>query len=422
MITPETEIRFMPYDHMRNLGSRLNLDNNWKDVMGSIPSTLYPGQKRFSSEDISLVENAARNQNVTPAEILIEEWGTMGKVRPTMKDLKDLCIVAGAISAASYINHEILGGDLITPDTNGIAAAIGSVSLADRPDDNDDDGEAEAEVNVDTFDTLIEGELVTMDNSDFLDIPVSPANDLRAHQVPLRYLRAISNNFEESRVIGKGGFATVYLGITNRSNVKIAIKKLKMGTTNNAREMMEQQLNYEIDQLPRLKHPNIIDFLGYSNDVVEHSCLLYPYMANGPLDKMIHGPKTKEEALTAAQRVAILRGVAQGLDHLHTRSKVLVHRDIKPSNILLDDNYVPKIADFGLLRYGVSGQGESMTFTQAVKGTGPYMPHEGHSGDISAKWDVWSYGVVAIETMSSLLILDPSRDGIDLVRFCSFLR
>ena len=89
--------------------------------------------------------------------------------------------------------------------------------------------------------------------------------------------------FSLSRFIGKGGFATVYEGITARSRARIAVKKLKSnasgvdGGGNGGEngggggghfdpEVMMQQLNYEVDQLPRLRHPNIIELLGYSND------------------------------------------------------------------------------------------------------------------------------------------------------------
>ena len=74
-----------------------------------------------------------------------------------------------------------------------------------------------------------------------------------------------------------------------------------------------------------------------------------------------------------------------------------------------------QIPDFGVLRYAVSGDGESVTFTAAVKGTAAYMPPESINCDVSAKWDTWSYGVVVLELLTGLPVMDRTRDDHDLV-------
>ena len=311
--------------------------------------------------------------------MLIDEWGTMGRKRPTLNDLKELCVKAGAMSGASYISHEILGGCAIGPNLNGDSLSLATMTLNAM------------EANVDQFDELLESELLTIDNSDFINSPILPANDLKAHQVPFRYLCKISDNFNDNRIVGRGGFANVYMGITERSNVKIAIKKLKSGVTEEEIAMMSQQLNYEVDQLPRLKHPNIIDLLGFSNDVPLYSCLLYPYMPNGTLESKLAAVRSGVQELATADRLMILKGIAEGINRLHTNeTKVMIHRDIKPSNILLDDDLTPKIADFGLLRYGVSGQGESISYTQCAKGTPVYMAPEAAGNEQTLGQCVWS--------------------------------
>lgn len=401
------QIRKLSYAHKHRLGVILSTTDDWKSVMGHIPSKLKPGTKRFTSEDISLIERAARETKQTPMELLIDEWGTMDEKMATLADLKQLCLEVNAIAAASYINNDILANGPIHPE-NALHETMQAVTLR----------EVNGAAAIPDFDEeLLESELLADDeNSDFVDNPIAPENNMPTHRVPIHYLATICDNFSQDRILGTGGFASVYLGITKRSKFKMAIKRLKSSANEKERQNMMQQLNYEVDTLPRIRHPNIIDLLGYSNDEPQMSCLLYEFMPNGTLAKKLSA-KSKSEALTAQQRLVIAKGVAEGIRHLHSQNKILIHRDIKPSNILLANNFQPKLADFGLLRYGVSGSGESVSHTQAAGGTPAYMPPEATRGDVSAKWDVWSFGVVLLELLSGLPVLDVKREEQDLVTF-----
>ena len=102
-----------------------------------------------------------------------------------------------------------------------------------------------------------------------------------------------------------------------------------------------------MDHLKRLKHPNIIDLYGYSNDSPTTPCLIYPFMANGSLDRRLLTYKDYDDKhLTAKQRLDIALGVSKGICHIHCLQegdKMLIHRDIKTSNILLDQNLQPKV-------------------------------------------------------------------------------
>ena len=110
---------------------------------------------------------------------------------------------------------------------------------------------------------------------------------------------------------------------------------------------------------------------------------MYPYLENGTL-------KDKLNELDGQERLKIMKGIAVGIQHIHTfhekapnaKKAPYVHRDIKPSNILLDDQNVPKICDFGLLRHGSTGGGKTMTMTRLVRGTQAYMPPEANRGDV----------------------------------------
>ena len=127
------------------------------------------------------------------------------------------------------------------------------------------------------------------DHSDHFSQPGPHENALSVPQIPLKYFQSITNNFSSDRLIGSGGFADVYLGITQRSGRQIAVKKLKKSVLFNAlgvqREEKDQlRFNYEVEELSKLKHINIIDILAYSNDSAGNACLIYPYMSEGNLE------------------------------------------------------------------------------------------------------------------------------------------
>ena len=101
-----------------------------------------------------------------------------------------------------------------------------------------------------------------------------------------------------------------------------------------------------MENLRRLKHPNIIDLYGYSNDSPTTPCLIYPLMVNGSLNARLACKPDDEKHLTSRQRLDIANGVSKGICHIHRLQegpKVLIHRDIKSSNILLDQHLQPKV-------------------------------------------------------------------------------
>ena len=240
--------------------------------------------------------------------------------------------------------------------------------------------------------------------------PLARENDLCAPKISFHYLLDITHKFQQSNQIGEGGFSQVFQGITHRRKIRVAVKKLRHDKVDDV-----MQINHEVDQLPRLKHPNIIDLWAYCNESKERLCLVYPYMENGSLKQRLD-----EKDLNFEQKRKIIVGVAKGINHMHTRQKPLVHRDIKPGNILLDECFNPKIADFDLLRYGTSGEYTAVSMTGREAGTALYMPTEARNGSVTAKMDVWAYGIVLLEIITGLKALDPSRDQVDLVSHFKF--
>jgi serine/threonine protein kinase len=139
--------------------------------------------------------------------------------------------------------------------------------------------------------------------------------------------------------LGKGAFGTVYEGCWK--DTKIAIKVIKRNGSHN--EGAKKSFIYEVCTLGKIQHINLIHLLGYCIEGSKHM-LVYEYMPNSSFDTWLN----EDNLLDWDRRVCIIIGVAQGLAHLHKCNLSIVHLDIKPQNILLDQDYTPKLADFGL--------------------------------------------------------------------------
>ena len=204
---------------------------------------------------------------------------------------------------------------------------------------------------------------------------------------------------------------TNYLENTTQEDTKeIAIKKL-----NFSGGRVDEQFKVEVEMLSSCNHPNLLSLEGYSCDG-PHWCLMYAYMVYGNLQDRL-SCTADTQPLTPQQRLVIGHGTAKGLAYLHTfRETPMIHRDVKSANILLDEHFLPKLGDFGLLRIGSRGaHTETLVKTTTVFGTSAYMAPEAFRGDVSTKLDTFSYGVVLLELLTGLPPYDEHRDGRDLL-------
>ncbi|KAF7808656.1 putative receptor-like protein kinase [Senna tora] len=204
-------------------------------------------------------------------------------------------------------------------------------------------------------------------------------------------LLAATKNFNPHHKLGEGGFGPVYKGKLDDGR-EIAVKKLSQSSNQGSKEFMN-----EAKLLARVQHRNVVNLLGYCVHGTE-KLLVYEYVPHESLDKLLF-KSHKREQLDWKRRLDIITGVARGLLYLHEDShNCIIHRDIKASNILLDDKWVPKIADFGMARLFPEDQTHVNT---RVAGTNGYMaPEYVMHGHLSVKADVFSYGVLVLELIS----------------------
>ncbi|KAK9066957.1 hypothetical protein SSX86_014281 [Deinandra increscens subsp. villosa] len=194
-------------------------------------------------------------------------------------------------------------------------------------------------------------------------------------------------------LIGEGGFGSVYRG-TLPDGQEVAVKVRSATSTQGIREF-----NNELTLLSAIRHENLVPLLGRCCEN-EQQILVYPYMSNGSLQDRLYGEASKRRALDWPARLSIALGSARGLSYLHTFSgRSIIHRDVKSSNILLDNSMCAKVADFGFSKYAPQ-EGDSNASLE-VRGTAGYLDPEYYSTQhLSAKSDVFSYGVVLLEIIT----------------------
>lgn len=206
-----------------------------------------------------------------------------------------------------------------------------------------------------------------------------------------------TNNFGEE--LGRGSCGIVFKGIIDLTTT-VAVKKL-----DKVLEDSDKEFKTEVKIIGQTHHKNLVRLLGYC-DEGENRILVYEFLRNGTLASFLFG----DFKPNWNQRVQIAFGIARGLVYLHQECCTqIIHCDIKPQNILLDEYYNARISDFGLSK--LLRMNESRTET-CIRGTKGYVaPDWFRSAPITAKVDVYSFGVLLLEIICCRRNVDDKVDN-----------
>ncbi|GKV31329.1 hypothetical protein SLEP1_g40025 [Rubroshorea leprosula] len=230
--------------------------------------------------------------------------------------------------------------------------------------------------------------------------------------LPVKYsyseIKKMTRGFKDK--LGEGGYGSVFKGKLRSGNLA-AIKLLAKSKANG------QDFINEVATIGRVHHVNVVRLIGFCVEGSKRA-LLYDFMPNGSLDKLIFSGENNT-SLTCQRMFEIALGVARGIEYLHRGCEMqILHFDIKPQNILLDENFNPKISDFGLAK--LYPRDDSIVSLTAARGTLGYMAPElfyKNIGGISYKADVYSFGMLLMEMVGRRRNLNAFADHLSQIYF-----
>lgn len=387
-ITSSTYVRCLNVGLIRQLADFIDPQEGWKKLAVDIKKP--SGDSRYNQFHIRRFEGLLQTGKSPTSELLFD-WGT---TNCTVGDLVDLLIRNEFLAPA-----RLLLPDNVPENVHILPQEAVQKKLLPLYDEEK---------------TYVKP--VFIQNHEQISSPLdSSSPDMKSLEVSdtcfqsfsFYELKSITNNFNEHPIsaggnkMGEGGFGVVYKGFIN--NRTVAVKKLT-NMADMCTEELKQQFEQEIKIMAECQHENLVELLGFSSDN-DSFCLVYVYMPNGSLlDRLSCLDGTAP--LSWHTRCNIAQGTANGICYLHANHHV--HRDIKSANILLDEDFIPKISDFGLSR--TSAKFNQTVMTSRIVGTTAYMAPEALRGEITPKSDIYSFGVVLLEIITGLPAVDEQRE------------
>ncbi|KAJ4953768.1 hypothetical protein NE237_030600 [Protea cynaroides] len=238
-------------------------------------------------------------------------------------------------------------------------------------------------------------------------------NNLMLVQYSYSEIKKMTKHFSDK--LGQGGFGLVYKGKLRSGNL-VAIKMLTKSKGNG------QDFINEVATIGRIHHVNVVRLIGFCFERSKRA-LVYDFMPNGSLDKFIFIQEQTEIFLSWENMYKIALGIAHGIEYLHRGCAMqILHFDIKPHNVLLDEDFTPKISDFGLAKlYLTTDNTVSLT---AARGTIGYIAPElvyKSMGGVSYKADVYSFGMLLMEMAGRRKNVNPFANTTSQVYFPSWV-
>ncbi|GJV73099.1 leucine-rich repeat protein [Tanacetum coccineum] len=247
--------------------------------------------------------------------------------------------------------------------------------------------------------------------------PSQSSGNERFLKVSYNQLLKATDGFSTTNLIGEGGHSSVYQGILDFNDDKpVAVKVLHLQNRGAHKSFLA-----ECEAWRNIRHRNLLKIITSCSSVDfqgnDFKALVYEFMPNGSVHDWLHS-STNTSKLNLLQRINILRDVATALDYLHNRCQTaIVHGDLKPSNILLDDDLVAHVGDFGLAR--LLGTDLNQNNSTGVKGTIGYAPPEyGIGNEMTGSGDIYSFGILLLEVMTGKKPIDGIfNEGLSLHKF-----
>nr|XP_043628955.1 receptor-like cytoplasmic kinase 176 [Erigeron canadensis] len=224
-------------------------------------------------------------------------------------------------------------------------------------------------------------------------------------------LKMATRNFRPDSVLGEGGFGSVFKGWIDEQTLAaakpgtgtvIAVKRLNQEGLQGHQEWLA-----EINYLGLLDHPNLVKLIGYCLED-DHRMLVYEFMPRGSLENHLFRRSSYFQPLSWNLRIKVALGAAKGLAYLHSPEAKVIYRDFKSSNILIDSHYNAKLSDFGLAKDGPV-DGKSHVSTRVMGTYGYAAPEYMATGHLTARSDIYSFGVVLLEILTGRRCIDKNR-------------